>query len=94
MRRYVIERDMPGAGDLTHEQLRDISRTSNAAIESLGSGIQWEQSYVTADRVYCVYRAENEDLVREHARRGGFPASRVSGVANVFDALTAEERTA
>lgn len=89
MHRYVIERDLPGAGDLSQAQLKNVATTSNAVLAELGSGIQWEQSYVTGDRIYCVYLAENEQILREHAKRGGFPATRISEVTNVLDALTA-----
>ena len=94
MRRYVIERDLPGAGNLSAEQLQEIARTSNSALDDMGSGIQWEQSYVTADRIYCVYRAEDEQKVREHAKRGGFPCTKVSDVAPVIDPLTASLQNA
>ncbi|AXK70997.1 DUF4242 domain-containing protein [Lysobacter sp. TY2-98] len=90
MPRYVIERDIPGAGDLTQQQLKDISATSCGVLQAMGPQIQWVESYVTGDRVYCIYVAPDEDTVREHARRGGFPANRVSRVHNVIDATTAE----
>lgn len=90
MPRYVIERDIPGAGALTAGQLKEISRTSCGVLQEMGPRIQWEQSYVTGDRVYCVYLAPDEDAVREHARRGGFPANRVSRVEAVIDPVTAE----
>ena len=88
MRRYVIERDLLGAGNLTASQLQQIGQTSNAALRDVGPGVQWEQSYVTADRIYCVYLSDNEQLVREHAKLGGFPCTKVSEVANVIDSLT------
>lgn len=88
MPRYVIERILPGAGALTAAQLRDISAKSNGVIRELGPDVQWVQSYVTADKIYCVYLAANEDLVREHARCGGFPADAVSEVTTVIDPLT------
>lgn len=88
MPRYVIERNLPGAGALTAAQLRDISAKSNGVIRELGPDVQWVQSYVTADKIYCVYLAANEDLVREHARCGGFPADAVSEVTTVIDPLT------
>ncbi|WP_133500469.1 DUF4242 domain-containing protein [Cognatilysobacter terrigena] len=90
MPRYVIERDIPGAGDLTPQQLKDISNTSCGVLQAMGPQIQWVESYVTGDRVYCLYLAPDEDTVREHARRGGFPANRVSRVHNVIDPTTAE----
>jgi uncharacterized protein DUF4242 len=89
MNRYVIERDLPGAGTLSADQLRDVSRTSSAVLRDMGPGIQWIQSFVTADRIYCVYLAENEQLVREHAKRGGFPCTKVSEVLQVIDPVTA-----
>jgi hypothetical protein len=89
MRRYVIERDVPGAGQMNEEQLRAASITSNAALADLGAGIQWVQSHVTADKIYCVYLAENEALVHEHAKRAGLPANKVSEVARVIDPMTA-----
>lgn len=90
MPRYVIERDIPGAGNLSQHELKAISQKSCSVLGALGSQIQWQQSYVTADRVYCVYLAPNEDMVREHARQGGFPANRVSEVAAMIDPVTAE----
>jgi len=87
--RYVIERDLPGVGSLSTEQVRDASATSCDAVQALGAGIQWEHSYVTADRLYCVYLAENEQLVREHAKRAGLPATRVAEVILTIDPLTA-----
>lgn len=90
MPKYVIERDIPGAGRLSAEQLRDISRTSCGVLGDLGPQIQWLESYVTDDKVYCVYIAPNMDMVHEHARLGGFPANRVSEVRAVIDPVTAE----
>lgn len=90
MPRYVIERDIPGAGALTQQQLKDIARTSCGVLDELGPTIQWQQSYVTGDRVYCVYVAPDEDTILEHARRGGFPANRVSRVETVIDPTTAD----
>jgi hypothetical protein len=90
MPRYVIEREFPGAGRLTPEELQGISQKSCSVLEGLGPQIQWQQSYVTDDKIYCVYIAPNEELVREHARLGGFPANRVSEVATVIDPITAE----
>lgn len=89
MNRYVIERDMPGAGSLSAEQIRAASQISNRALSEMGSGIQWVQSHVTADRIYCVYLAANEELIREHARRSGMPASVISKVYRVIDPQTA-----
>ena len=89
MHRYVIERDLPGAGALSADQLRDVSRTSCTVLSDMGKGIQWVHGYVTADRIYCVYLAENEQLVREHAKRGGFPATNIADVKHVIDPMTA-----
>ena len=89
MNRYVIEREVAGAGNLSEEQLQSVRKTSNAALSDTGPGIQWVQSFVTADRIYCHYLAESEELVREHARRAGLPATTVSEVRSVDDPLTA-----
>jgi len=90
MPRYVIERDIPGAGALSPEELRAISQKSCTVLEEMGPRVQWEHSYVTGDRVYCVYHAADEALIREHAQRGGFPADRISRVTSVIDPVTAE----
>lgn len=90
MPRYVIERDLPGAGSLPADQLHAISQKSCAVLNELGPEIQWDHSYVTQDKLYCVYISPNEALVREHARRGGFPADRISEVKTVIDPITAE----
>jgi hypothetical protein len=90
MPKYVIERDIPGAGNLTAEQLRGISQKSCSVLSQLAPKVQWQNSYVTGDRIYCVYIAENEELLREHARQGGFPANRISQVTTVIDPTTAE----
>lgn len=90
MPKYVIERDMPGAGDLSPEELKAISQTSCGVLRNLGPSIQWVHSYVTQDKIYCVYNAPNEDLVREHAAQGGFPANRISRVLSTIDPVTAE----
>ena len=90
MPKYLIERELPGAGQLSKEQLRGISQKSCSVLNSLGPQIQWIQSYVTGDKIYCVYRAPNEDMVREHARQGGFPANKVSEITTVIDPTTAE----
>jgi hypothetical protein len=90
MPRYVIERDVQGAGLMTPAELKAVSQTSCRILGELGPQVQWEHSYVTDDRIYCVYRAPNEDLVLEHSRRGGFPVDRISLVADVIDPLTAE----
>ena len=90
MPKYVIEREFPGAGALSAEQLRGISQKSCGVLRNLGSQIQWLQSYVTTDKIYCVYIAPNEEMVREHATQGGFPANRVSEVKTIIDPTTAE----
>ena len=90
MPKYVIERDIPGAGALGAEQLQGLSAKSCGVLQELGPSIQWVQSYVTDDKIYCVYIAPDEAMVREHAARGGFPANRVSQVREVIDPTTAE----
>jgi hypothetical protein len=90
MPKYVIERDIPGAGSLSAEQLQGISQKSCGVLNELGPSVQWVESFVTADKIYCVYIAPNEDAVREHARRGGFPANRVSEVKTIIDPTTSE----
>ena len=90
MPKYLIEREIPGAGDLTAEQLHGISQTSCGVLSEMGPQIQWLQSYVTDDKVYCVYIAPNEEMVREHATRGGFPAHRISEIKMMIDPTTAE----
>jgi uncharacterized protein DUF4242 len=90
MPKYVIERDIPGAGKLSKEQLQAISQKSCGVLNNLGPQIQWIESYVTDDKIYCVYRAPNEAMVREHAAQGGFPANRVSEVRTIIDPTTAE----
>lgn len=90
MPKFVIEREIPGAGKLTAQELKAISQTSCGVLNKLGTQIQWQQSYVTGDKVYCVYIAPNEEMVIEHAKQGGFPANRVSKVTAVIDPTTAE----
>lgn len=90
MPKYIIEREIPGAGKLTPEQLQGISQKSCGVLKKLGPQIQWLESYVTDDKVYCVYIAPDEAAVREHARQGGFPANRVSEVKGIIDPTTAE----
>ena len=90
MPKYVIERDIPGAGDLSSQQLRAISQKSCGVLTKMGPQIQWVQSYVTDDKIYCVYIAPNEEMVREHAKLGGFPANRVSAVTSMIDPTTSE----
>jgi len=90
MPKFVIEREIPGAGKLTAEQLKGISQTSCGVLNNMGPQIQWIHSYVTDDKIYCVYHAPNEEMVREHAKQGGFPANSVSKVAAVIDPATSE----
>ena len=90
MPKYVIERELPGAGKLGAEQLQGISAKSCSVLQKLGPQIQWVHSYVTDDKIYCIYIAPNEAMVREHAKQGGFPANRVSEVREVIDPTTAE----
>lgn len=90
MPKFVIEREIPGAGKLTREQLHEISQKSCSVLRGMGPQIQWVQSYVTDDKVYCVYIAPNEAAVREHAKQGGFPANRISAIRAVIDPTTAE----
>jgi len=90
MPKYVIERDLAGAGSLSPEQLQGVSQKSCGVLRHLGPQIQWLHSYVTADKIYCVYIDPNEEMVREHARQGGFPANRVSEVKRIIDPTTAE----
>ena len=90
MPKYVIEREIPGAGRFTPEQLTGISQVSCGVLNALGPQIQWLHSYVTDDKIYCVYIAPNEALVREHARQGGFPANSVAAVTATIDPTTAE----
>jgi cell division inhibitor SulA len=92
MPKYLIEREIPGAGNMTPPQLQAVSQTSCGVLQKLGSQIQWLHSYVTGDKIYCVYIAPNEDMVREHARQGGFPANRISEIKTMIDPTTAEER--
>ncbi len=90
MPKYVIEREIAGAGNLTAEQLKGISQTSCGVLSNMGPQIQWLHSYVTDDKIYCIYIAPNEEMVREHAKQGGFPANAVSEVKTIIDPTTAE----
>lgn len=90
MPKYLIEREIPNAGSLTAEQLKGISQTSCGVLKSMGPEITWVQSYVTDDKIYCVYIAPNEEMIREHAREGGFPANSIQKVSTIIDAATAE----
>lgn len=91
MPKFVIEREIPGVGSFSPEQLKAISQQSCGVLVDLGPSIQWVQSYVTDDRIYCTYIAPNAEIVREHARRGGFPANRIAAVRAVIDPTTAED---
>ena len=90
MPQYVIEREMPGAGKLAPNDLKMASQASCSVLRELGPQIQWVHSYVTDNKIYCVYRSPNEDMIREHAERGGFPANSIKQVRNVIDPTTAE----
>jgi hypothetical protein len=92
MPKYVIERELPGAGSLSTQELQGIAQTSCGVLRELGPEIQWVQSYVTADKIYCIYNAPNVELIREHAQKGGFPANQVSEVTSIIDPTTAEAR--
>ena len=92
MPRYVIEREIPGAGKLSADELRGVAEKSCGVLQQMGPQIQWIESYVTADKVYCVYVAPNEELVRQHATKGGFPANKISAVMAVISPTTAEGR--
>ena len=89
MKRYVIERNLPGIGGLNREQLKDAAATSNAALAKLGGKVQWQQSFVVADKTFCIYLADSEASVQEHARLSGFPANKVTEVRSVIDPMTA-----
>ena len=91
MPKYIIEREIPEAGKLSTQELQAISQKSCGVLQRMGPQIQWVQSYVTGDKVYCVYIAPNEEAVREHARQGEFPANRISEIKSVIDPTTAEE---
>ncbi|MEP6709816.1 MAG: DUF4242 domain-containing protein [Verrucomicrobiota bacterium] len=91
MPKYVIEREIPGAGKLSAAELKAISQKSCGVLQKLGPQIQWVHSYVTDDKIYCVYNAPNEEMVREHAAQGGFPANRISRVRSLIDPTTAEQ---
>jgi Protein of unknown function (DUF4242) len=89
MHTYVIERNIPGAGEFTAEKLKDISKTSCSVLKEMGPGIEWIQSYVTDNKIFCVYKAENIDMLKEHAQKGGFPINAVYEVSNVISPATA-----
>jgi hypothetical protein len=90
MPKYVIEREIPNAGKLTPAELRGISQTSCGVLSKLGPQINWVHSYVTGDKIYCIYIAPNAEMVREHAKQGGFPANKVSEITSIIDPTTAE----
>jgi hypothetical protein len=90
MPKYVIERELPGAGKLTPQQLQAVSQTSCGVLRKLGPEIQWVHSYVTPDKIYCIYIAPNEAVIREHATQGGFPANRISEISSIIDPTTAD----
>jgi len=89
MKTYVIERELPNAGNLTQDELKAIAQKSCGVIKDMGPKIEWVNSYVTGNKIYCIYRAENADLIKEHAKKGGFPCNTVSEVANTFSPATA-----
>lgn len=91
LKTYVIEREVPGAGNLTADELKAISQGSCAVLEQMGPKIQWQHSFVTGDKIYCVYKAENKELIEEHAKRGGFPSNVISEVAAIISPATAEQ---
>ncbi|MFN2499987.1 MAG: DUF4242 domain-containing protein [Pyrinomonadaceae bacterium] len=91
MPKYLIEREIPGAGNLSKADLQGISQTSCGVLQKMGPEIQWIQSYVTGDKVYCVYISPNEEMIRQHAQQGGFPANRISEIKSVIDPTTAEQ---
>ena len=90
MPKYIIEREIPGAGKLSPQELQAVSQKSCGVLNQMGPQIQWVQSYVTGDKVYCVYIAPNEQMIREHAQQGGFPANRISEIKTMIDPTTAE----
>lgn len=90
MPKYVIEREIPGCGEFSADQLKAVSQTSCGVLSEMGPQIQWQESYVTGDKIYCIYIAPNEEMVREHAQKGGFPANRVSQVRTMIDPTTSE----
>ena len=93
MPRFVIERELPGAGKLSQEQLTAISQKSCDVLKGLGAGIQWVESFVTDDKIYCIYYATDKEIIRQHAEQGGFPANRIEEIRTMISPVTAEERT-
>ena len=92
MKTYLIERDIPDAGKLTPDQLKAISQKSNNVLKEMGPDIQWVQSYVTGNKIYCVYKAKNEELIKEHAAKGGFPANSIMEISSMISPATAENK--
>jgi hypothetical protein len=90
MPRYVIERELPGAGNLSPLELQAISQKSCGVLDDLGPKIQWVESYVTEDKIYCIYQAPNKEIIKQHAEMGGFPANRIEEIKNVINPVTAE----
>jgi len=93
MPKFLIEREIPGAGNLSPQELQGISQKSCGVLQNMGPQIQWLQSYVTGDKIYCVYIAPNEEMIREHASQGGFPANRISEIKSIIDPTTSEEKS-
>ena len=93
MPKFLIEREIPGAGNLSAQELQGVSQKSCNVLQNMGPQIQWVESYVTGDKVYCVYIAPNEEMIREHASQGGFPANRISEIKGMIDPTTAEEKS-
>lgn len=91
MKTYVIEREIPNAGKLTQEELKGISQKSNKVLSTMGPGIEWQHSYVTDDKVFCVYKAENKELLVEHAKKGGFPINSINELSTVINPATAKK---
>jgi hypothetical protein len=92
MPKYVIEREIPGAGNMSPQELQAVAQKSCSVLQNLGPQIQWLHSYVTGDKIYCVYIAPSEDMIRAHAQQGGFPANRISEIKAIIDPTTAEEK--
>jgi len=89
MKTYLIEREIPGVGKFSHEQLKAISQKSCSVLDEMGPKIEWQHSYVTGDKIFCIYKAANEDLIREHAKKGGFPANNIIEVSSIISPATA-----
>jgi len=92
LKTYLIEREIPGAGNFTPADLKGISQKSCSVLKQMGNGIQWVQSYVTGNKVFCIYKAENETLIREHAKKGGFPVNKITEIGTVISPATADEK--